>query len=215
MLTFVVDDRISVELRREILKVCNEAESVFRTITIYDPLPGNYISDEADIIKETEYGSQREAVQILRSVRRHLGTSGRRYVVITSCDITSECDTRESGYLNFVFGLKHGGDVIISTARFMGLEFDELKDVLTGLIMHEIGHLYGAAADPERNRTEENLGSHCTDPYCVMQQGNTLSAMREKQLRAIRAPGWHLTRRRYYFCRLCSKDIGWTLRHLR
>lgn len=53
--------------------------------------------------------------------------------------------------------------VIISQKRI------EYFDHLIISTTHELGHVFGAASKNRKN-TEENLGIHCTNPNCVMQQ---------------------------------------------
>ena len=213
MLIFIADDKLPRDMLSEIYRVYKEAEVIFGTPSVCLELPVSLTLNRVTTIRETQYGKQKDAKKILSQVRKTLGTEGQSYVVITTCDITHECASRESGYLNFVFGLRSGDDAVISAARLLELPLEERKIVLGGVIMHEIGHIYGAAADPNRANTEENLGTHCTDPYCVMQQGATLGAMRENMLRVADAPKRFLTRRRPCFCKLCRKDIRLTLRH--
>lgn len=73
--------------------------------------------------------------------------------------------------LNFGFGAYtpyNGKDyTILSMARIQNI--NQLFD----LFAHEIGHMYGAAS-PGRSNTEENLGSHCLNDLCVMQQKNSV-----------------------------------------
>ena len=38
-------------------------------------------------------------------------------------------------------------------------------------MFHELGHVFGMAADLHRSNTEENFGNHCTNPGCIMRQG--------------------------------------------
>ncbi|MBR2299094.1 MAG: hypothetical protein IJ870_00785 [Alphaproteobacteria bacterium] len=71
--------------------------------------------------------------------------------------------------LNYCLGYsQENAFSIVSTARFIkGNEFD-LEGFKT-VLMHEFGHCIGLAKEG-RAHTEENLGSHCTNTGCIMQQ---------------------------------------------
>lgn len=72
--------------------------------------------------------------------------------------------------LNFCLGVsKENAFSIISTARFVDrnnvLDIEGFKTV----VMHEFGHLIGLTNEGRAN-TAEQLGSHCTNAGCIMQQ---------------------------------------------
>ncbi|MBQ7633703.1 MAG: hypothetical protein IJS88_06295 [Alphaproteobacteria bacterium] len=72
--------------------------------------------------------------------------------------------------LNFCLGVSHENQFsIISTARFLDansrLDVEGFKTV----IMHEFGHLIGLTYEGRANSNEQ-LGSHCTNDGCIMQQ---------------------------------------------
>lgn len=72
--------------------------------------------------------------------------------------------------LNFCLGVSHENQFsIISTARFLDannfLDIEGFKTV----VMHEFGHLIGLTNEGRVN-TDEELGSHCTNVGCIMQQ---------------------------------------------
>ncbi|MBQ8482351.1 MAG: hypothetical protein IJ532_07455 [Alphaproteobacteria bacterium] len=72
--------------------------------------------------------------------------------------------------LNFCLGVsKENAFSIVSTARFIDrnncLDVEGFKTV----VMHEFGHLIGLTHEGRAN-TSEQLGSHCTNDGCIMQQ---------------------------------------------
>ena len=56
--------------------------------------------------------------------------------------------------------------------RYRGIDdpFDRMMAIRM-VVQHELGHVFGMAADENRSNTEDNLGIHCTNPGCVMRQG--------------------------------------------
>ncbi len=99
--------------------------------------------------------------------------------------------------LNWCYGqmsISHGsGLVILSAARIRS------KEHWQDLIAHELGHLYGAAPRG-RSNTVMNLGSHCINDLCVMQQHTDMrEAERYAQRRhAAGAPA---------YCGQCLQDM--------
>ena len=92
-------------------------------------------------------------------------------VFITSEDMT----VRDNGsLLNFVFGVARGRVTVQSVARYRDL-FDFQRKLCTkAVVLHEVGHIFGMAADLNRSHTEYLLGPHCTNYGCVMRQGLTV-----------------------------------------
>lgn len=89
-------------------------------------------------------------------------------IVITSRDLTAfDCDD----WLNFVFGEADGRVTVQSVARFRQLSDTDRYLAIRAVIHHELGHIYGLAADVSRSNTEYNLGPHCTNYGCLMRQG--------------------------------------------
>jgi predicted Zn-dependent protease len=73
-----------------------------------------------------------------------------------------------------------------------------------GVYLHELGHMFGAAPRGRTN-TEENLGSHCLNDYCVMQQKLTVPAFSEHDNKiASRIENDLLDS---WFCEQCQDDI--------
>ena len=216
---FIVDERLPLELVAEVLRLRDDVAEIyqrpveFANLMTKLPIKGSYFTKKGAIIRTTEYGVQRNAKQILEAAEELLGINNQHIVFITVDDITDECEERESGYLNFCFGLAYEGNAIVSVARFRDLPIYEQKDMLSGMIMHEIGHLFGVAMNPKRRKTEGNLGRHCTCDRCVMQQGNTLEKMRLNLLRAINNPKSYRNPSQKYYCKLCARDIKKTLNH--
>lgn len=93
-------------------------------------------------------------------------------VLITKHDLygTITDDYGHKQKLNFCLGVSHENKFsIVSTARFLDsrgvLDIEGLKTV----IMHEFGHLIGLTYEGRAN-TNEELGSHCVNNRCIMQQ---------------------------------------------
>jgi len=92
-------------------------------------------------------------------------------IVITSQDLTAfDCDD----WHNFVFGEADGRVTVQSVARFHQLSDTDRYLAIEAVIHHELGHIYGLAADASRSNTEYNLGPHCTNYGCFMRQGLSL-----------------------------------------
>jgi len=85
------------------------------------------------------------------------------------------------------------GYITLSTARVSTMP--QARD----LIRHEFGHMFGAPSDG-RTDTEQNLGLHCLNPLCVMQQKDTVDeAVRYAEQRARMNAGT--------YCGQCEQDI--------
>jgi predicted Zn-dependent protease len=100
----------------------------------------------------------------LTSVMRKTENGG-RVIVIDYDQYDDATDWCFGGFNKSPIGL---GYILISTARFE----DEI--LAREVFSHELGHMFGA---PRKNRknTEENLGEHCVNDYCVMQQKDTIA----------------------------------------
>ena len=93
-------------------------------------------------------------------------------VLVTKHDLygTTIDDFGRPRKLNYCLGVSHENQFsIISTARFLDaysrLDIEGFKTV----VMHEFGHLIGLTKEGRVN-TNEELGSHCTNDGCIMQQ---------------------------------------------
>ncbi|MBO6281486.1 MAG: hypothetical protein J6N49_03025 [Alphaproteobacteria bacterium] len=89
-------------------------------------------------------------------------------VLITKQDLYGTLSNGQK--LNFCLGVSHENEhSIISTARFVDrngiLDTEEFKTV----VMHEFGHLIGVTREG-RVHSNEQLGAHCTNEGCLMQQ---------------------------------------------
>ena len=221
-LVFVVDKELPEKLIPAIQTALRDAREIYRVRAWFADLEKDYgvkasdFIDSAEIVKETkEYGKQRDAKQILTSAGKKLlvgeghQIKGRHIVFITASDITSANDERVTGYLNFCFDLYTEGNAIVSMARFKNEGEKTQETVLTGLIMQSIGYIFGIASDPYCTSTEDNLGMHCTNKYCVMHQGLTKEKMAGVMRRAAMASilPWRSKPYGKYYCRLCAKDI--------
>ena len=120
-------------------------------------------------VKIGQYGAQYDAGDIWQQVFDCPKQQKSHFycLFVTSKDITVKLSQK---YLNFCFGYTLGNIAIISTARTKDLSDGDRNVMLTGLIMHELGHAFGLAMGG-RSNSENNLGVHCTNPNCVMNQG--------------------------------------------
>ena len=85
-------------------------------------------------------------------------------VLVTHQDLNAEdCQ--------FCIGLAiKGFGTVISTNRFLSLDFDEQRECIVTEAMHEIGHVFGLVPDDRTENVEMSLGLHCTN-RCIMRQG--------------------------------------------
>ncbi|MDR1032550.1 MAG: hypothetical protein LBL84_00880 [Candidatus Nomurabacteria bacterium] len=94
---------------------------------------------------------------------------------VASHDLT---DVHDGQWLNYCFGsaqVEWGVDVQ-SVYRFRSVRDTALRQgLIVWVILHEVGHLLGMAADQRRSNTEYKLGLHCTNRGCVMQQSMSLT----------------------------------------
>ena len=178
-------------------------------VALSGPIPGMKGSDFTKagriVATSSTYGTQRDASQIIDEIHKRLKQTGRRIIFITVDDLTC---TSNGKYLNFCFGLARGYSTALSMVRFGSLSDKEQEIVLSGLIMHELGHLYGLAADSNRKKTEFNIGMHCTDKYCVMQQGLTMGEIRKNFSRVNEHRGHTDDVKLKYYCPLCMQDAN-------
>lgn len=212
-LLFFVEKGLRPELKKVVKDVANDAGIVYHTNSIYagsapDGYSSSRFTNAGTIITQNEFGIQRDAGKMLGEIFRCLSKNNRHVVFITVGDLT--CKFRGENYLTFCFGLASGGNVVISMARFNHLVIKEQKTILAGLIMHELGHLYGIASDPSRANTVDNLGMHCTNRHCVMQQGTTTELLR-KNFNFLRVDNASMVNdgdiMNKYYCPMCTEDI--------
>ena len=92
-------------------------------------------------------------------------------IMIVSKDMTA---FEKGQQLNYVFGIADGPITVQSVARFRECSDEDRTLAVKTIVWHELGHIFGAAADLNRNHTEYNLGPHCTNYGCVMKQGDNV-----------------------------------------
>lgn len=117
-------------------------------------------------------------------------------IMITSHDITTFDNGKQ---LNFVFGLAYQRATVQSIARFRSCPDSDRFIAIETVIWHELGHILGMAADLNRTNTEDNLGPHCTNPGCVMQQGLSVSEWVKHAREAKQA--------QQIYCQQCFDDV--------
>ena len=129
------------------------------------------IVDEAESGIDKGYGVQKDVYDLWESIEtcKMMREAPFICVFITSRDITVQD-------LNFCFGYTRGTITVNSVARFRCLRKEDEALMIWGIIMHELGHVFGLATGG-RAHTEENLGPHCTNYGCTMNQGLTLQKM--------------------------------------
>ena len=105
--------------------------------------------------------------------------------------------------LNWCFGgyQQHAGVdfVTVSTARIQ----DDIH--LFHILAHELGHMYGATYQG-RSNTEQNLGSHCTNDLCVMQQQLTVAD-------SVRYAHRRMNSNAPTYCRQCGDNLKTSLHY--
>ncbi|MEK6952195.1 MAG: hypothetical protein AABX29_04205 [Nanoarchaeota archaeon] len=99
------------------------------------------------------------------------------------------------GFMGTMIGL---GFILLSTAR---LQDDcHARD----LIRHEVGHMFSAPSEKRRQKTNgnvyDNLGLHCGNDLCVMQQKDTVDSSVEYSHQRARSNADS-------YCGQCIKDI--------
>lgn len=153
---------------------------------------------KVEIVKVSDYGGQMDALQLwelLYASKWRLAQPG-----IVVCLVSQDLTARIGGKsLNFCFGYTRGDVTIQSVARLRDLNGEDGATMLGGLIMHELGHVFSIAGDPNRGHTEYLLGMHCTNFGCVMQQGLTREELLKKFVGAKKL--------HRFYCSDCMRDI--------
>ena len=121
-------------------------------------------------------------------------------VAIVSRDITARDGEQ---LLNFVFGIANGRITLQSVFRYRELSNGDRFKAVKAVILHELGHIFGAAADLNRSNTEYNIGAHCTNHGCVMRQGLSVPVWV--------AHAWDTYWEPHPYCPQCMADIRRTL----
>jgi len=212
-LLFFVDERLPKALTDRFEELANEVSIIYKNASVIyagstpiSGISGSYFTNAGSIIRTTaEYGTQRDAGRMIGKIFEKLRRDGRRVVFFTTSDITRY--SGDSGYLNFVFGCTDPTGIVISMARFKQYPLETQMIILSGLVMHEIGHVFNVAGDTMRANTVYNIGMHCTDECCVMQQGLTAEQIRKNFSRTWKAHGKSRDLAGRYYCTLCREDI--------
>lgn len=85
-----------------------------------------------------------------------------------------------------------------SMVRYRSLPEHIMADLVARTLRHELGHIFGCVTTPGRSNTEENLGTHCTNPGCSMRQTSTLNEL----MRAAMLEDPH-----DFFCEQCKSEL--------
>ena len=101
---------------------------------------------------------------------------------------------------NWCFGVARMSSrvTVQSTIRYRSLPEKIASDCIKRTLRHELGHIFGCAADPKRTNTEQKLGSHCTNYGCSMRQTMSLQELVDD------LPTENATR---CFCSQCMADL--------
>lgn len=114
-------------------------------------------------------------------------------MLITSRDLTT-------WYLDFCFGLTVERYTVQSVYRHRELKHGaDNQFAIKAMIWHELGHLLGAASDTNRSNTEDEVGVHCTNFGCIMQNSMTSVEM----VRHAKDAMW----KKSIYCPQCIEDI--------
>lgn len=117
-------------------------------------------------------------------------------VLLTSYDLTA-------GNLRFCFGIARGLNTVDSVYRYRTLpDADDRFSCIQAVVWHELGHVFGLAPRGRTN-TEDNLGSHCTNPGCVMQQGLDVNTW-ARHVKEAKSMG-------RIYCPQCMEDLKRTM----
>lgn len=155
----------------KILKVALEDLANYRPVYI-NPKPGSWDVPGFNLVKKIEQQSYDPSkkkvnfdkfIDLIDRTQEMQNLSTEKIIII-------ESDLFSAG-LNWFFGryisYNNKDYVIVSTSRIQN------KFHLFDIFAHELGHMYGAAKRG-RSNTEENIGSHCINDLCVMQQRLTV-----------------------------------------
>jgi predicted Zn-dependent protease len=136
---------------------------------------GKYKSAD-DIIRSSPKNEkgQVDAIPVLeklRDVNKSMLEPG-AIVLITSKDLYAR------GY-NWCFGMAmyNYRTTVQSLHRYQHLPDDVKSFCIRRTLRHELGHLFGCAANPSRSNTENKCGQHCTNPGCSMNQTMTVAEL--------------------------------------
>lgn len=158
---------------------------------------GDWYVNHARRVMRKNFPLQLDAGSILHLFEREPWQNLEEHIDVffTSHDLTARFGFQ---WLNFCFGLTRGHNTVQSVSRFRRLAFRNRKLAVKAVLLHELGRVLGAAADPGRHCTEENLGRHCTNYGCIMRQGLTVEEWVEHAMQA-ESRGW--------YCTDCRNDI--------
>ncbi|MDD4556647.1 MAG: hypothetical protein PHE89_04910 [Alphaproteobacteria bacterium] len=84
---------------------------------------------------------------------------------------------------NFVYGLgRFDGGMVLSTHRYeqqYGNTPLAMKEVIKTIVMHELGHIFGATVEGRNNvSNRDGYGQHCNCPDCIMRSDSVAKSDR-------------------------------------
>lgn len=149
-------------------------------------------------------GEQVDAYGIVRYFEKLRSTfmpSAKLYTIaITSQDLYPEGDG-----LNFCFGMQSAHVIVQSLARYRHLPHDWLKNCIAHVMVHEMGHMFGAAFDRPENMEEVSplYRHHCEEDTCVMHQVVSVDELTRSLSRTKHGKN--------RFCLRCRMDMAFKL----
>lgn len=96
-----------------------------------------------------------------------------------------------------------GVNISAGTCERLGLSREVLKAYFKDIVIHELGHTFGAANENQRN-TVENLGSHCKDPNCLMYEYSYTGDSFNRR---------HRQKKESPFCSDCMESMRYHMEH--
>ncbi len=161
-------------------------------------------SMDAAIASATKREQQVDTYSIVRffeELRASFMPSAKLYTIaITARDLYPQ----GSG-LNFCFGMQSEHVIVLGLARYRHLATGWLKSCIAHVMVHEMGHMFGAAYDRQGKPGEKNslYNHHCDEPGCVMQQVVSVDELKETLSRSKYG--------KHKFCMHCRMDMAFKL----
>jgi len=116
-------------------------------------------------------------------------------LILFDYDLYDGSDPRSNWFFGGFAGTVRGlGYITLSASRLSD------KIHARDLIRHEVGHMFNAPSSG-RSNTYENLGLHCSNSLCVMQQKDTVTS-------SIKYAHERERRKARTYCLQCERDIA-------
>ena len=172
-----------------------------RDIDKIRPLEVDYVKcpEIINTIAQKVYNPKRNQIDATGFLQHIMNTKFAEYVnqgkiILLDYDIYDATDPNSNWFFGGFSGTNRGlGYITLSTARLQ----DEIH--ARDLVRHEIGHMFNAPKEGRTN-TYENLGLHCKNRLCVMQQKDTVPD-------SIKYTHKRARKKAQTYCTQCAKDI--------